>query len=231
MSELAMSETDMSETDMSDVLTPWTHEEMAARVARDIPAGWAVNLGIGLPVKVADRLPADRDILLHSENGILGMGPAPAPGEEDADLINASKTRVTALPGASFFHQADSFAIMRGGWLDLCVLGAMQVAANGDLANWSTGEPGAIPGVGGAMDLASGARAIWVMSEHRAKSGAPKLVERCRFPLTAKACVARVYTDLAVVEVTQAGFVARELCPGLTLEALQAATGAPIRLA
>lgn len=212
-------------------MTPYTHAQIAARVARDIPAGSAVNLGIGMPVKVADHLPAGVDILLHSENGILGMGPAPARDAFDPDLVNAGKAPVTALPGASFFHQADSFALMRGGWLDICVLGAMQVAANGDLANWSTGAPGAIPGVGGAMDLACGARAIWVMTEHRARDGAPKLVDLCRFPLTAKACVSRVYTDLAIVEVTPTGFVARDLCPGLTLDALQAATGAPIALA
>lgn len=211
-------------------MTPFTHDQIAARIARDIPIGASVNLGIGLPVKVANHLPVDRDILLHSENGVLGMGPAPPPNEVDPDLTNAGKTPVTALPGASFFHQADSFAIMRGGHLDICVLGAMQVAANGDLANWSTGEPGAIPGVGGAMDLAGGARAVWVMMEHRARGGAPKLVEACRFPLTARRCVARVYTDLAVVEVTPQGFVARDLCPGLTHEALQEATGAPIRL-
>lgn len=212
-------------------MTPYTHDEIAARVARDIPAGSAVNLGIGLPVKVANHLPKNVDILLHSENGIIGMGPAPPPDAVDPDLTNASKTPVTALPGASFFHQADSFAIMRGGHLDICVLGGMQVSANGDLANWSTGEPGAVPGVGGAMDLASGANAIWVMMDHRARGGAPKLVETCRYPLTAPRCVARVYTDLAVVEVTPRGFVARDLCPGLTLEALRAATGAPIRLA
>ena len=212
-------------------MTPYSHDQIAARIARDIPAGAAVNLGIGLPVKVANHLPRDVDILLHSENGVLGMGPAPAPDAVDPDLVNASKFPVTALPGASFFHQADSFAIMRGGWLDICVLGAMQVAANGDLANWSTGEPGAIPGVGGAMDLASGAKAIWVMMDHCARNGAPKLVEACRFPLTATGCVSRVYTDLAVVEVTPKGFLARDLCPGLTLEALQAATGAPIALA
>lgn len=216
---------------MSAPVTPYSHDWIAARIARDIPAGSAVNLGIGLPVKVANHLPADLDILLHSENGILGMGPAPAPADVDPDLVNAGKTPVTALPGASFFHQADSFALMRGGWLDICVLGAMQVAANGDLANWSTGAPGAIPGVGGAMDLACGARAIWVMTDHRARDGAPKLVDVCRFPLTAKGCVARVYTDLAIIEVTPAGFRARDLCPGLTLEALQAATGAPIALA
>ncbi len=216
---------------MTPPIAPYSHDQIAARVARDIPAGSAVNLGVGLPVRVSNHLPADIDILLHSENGLLGMGPAPAPDAIDPDLVNASKFPVTTVPGASFFHQADSFALMRGGWLDLCVLGAMQVAANGDLANWSTGAPGAIPGVGGAMDLASGARAIWVMMDHRARDGAPKLVERCGFPLTAKGCVARVYTDLAVIDVTPQGFVARDLCPGLTLEALQGATGAPIRLA
>lgn len=212
-------------------LTPFTRDRIAARVAADIPAGSAVNLGIGLPVKVADFLPRDVDILLHSENGILGMGPAPAPGDVDPDLINASKTHVTALPGASFFHSADSFALMRGGWLDICVLGGFQVAVNGDLANWRTNAPDAIPGVGGAMDLASGARAIWVMMEHRTREGDARLVERCSYPLTAKGRVTRVYTDLATVEVTPRGFLARDLCPGLTLDALQAATGAPIRLA
>ncbi|MEI2415583.1 3-oxoacid CoA-transferase subunit B [Orrella sp. JC864] len=172
--------------------------QMAARVARDIPEGSVVNLGIGLPTLVADFLPPGRDILLHSENGILGMGPAPAPGQEDPDLINAGKQPVTALPGASYFHHADSFAMMRGGHLDICVLGAFQVSRHGDLANWHTGEPDAIPAVGGAMDLALGARSVYVMMELLTRAGASKLVDRCSYPLTARSCVSRVYTDVAV---------------------------------
>ncbi len=206
----------------------WTREQMAARVARDIPAGAIVNLGIGAPTLVANHLPADREIVLHSENGVLGMGPSPPPGEEDYDLINAGKQPVTLRPGGAFFHHADSFAMMRGGHLDICVLGAFQVAVNGDLANWSTGEAGAIPAVGGAMDLAIGARRTWVMMEHVTKSGEARLVQRCRYPLTGLACVTRVYTDLAVVDVTPRGFAVVAMAPGWTIDALQALTGAPL---
>lgn len=206
-----------------------TRDQMAARVARDIPEGAYVNLGIGLPTLVANHLPVDREIFLHSENGILGMGPAPAPGDEDEDLVNAGKQPVTLLTGGAFFHHADSFAMMRGGHLDFCVLGAFQVAANGDLANWHTGAPDAIPAVGGAMDLAVGAKQVFVMMEHQTKGGEMKLVERCSYPLTGLGCVTRVFTDLAVIDVTPEGFVAREWVDGLSFEELAKLTGAPLR--
>jgi 3-oxoadipate CoA-transferase beta subunit len=184
-----------------------SRDEIAARVARDIPEGAIVNLGIGLPTKVANYLPQDKDIFLQSENGVLGMGPAPAPGQEDWDLINAGKQPVTLLPGGSYFHHADSFAMMLGGHLDICVLGAFQVAVNGDLANWSTGEPDAIPAVGGAMDLAAGAKDVFVMMELLTKEGQSKLVKQCTYPLTGLACVSRVYTDIAVFQIEQGGVV------------------------
>lgn len=184
-----------------------SRDEIAARVARDIPEGAIVNLGIGLPTKVANYLPQDKDIFLQSENGVLGMGPAPAAGQEDWDLINAGKQPVTLLPGGSYFHHADSFAMMRGGHLDICVLGAFQVAVNGDLANWSTGEPDAIPAVGGAMDLAAGAKDVFVMMELLTKEGQSKLVKRCTYPLTGLACVSRVYTDIAVFQIEPGGVV------------------------
>src|SRR2546423_4656250 len=173
----------------------FTRDQIAARVARDIPDGSYVNLGIGLPTMVANHLPKDREIVLHTENGLLGMGPAPVTGAEDSDLINAGKQPVTALPGASFFHHADSFAMMRGGHLDFCVLGAFQVSVAGDLANWHTGAPGAIPAVGGAMDLAIGAKRVWVMMTLFDKQGAAKIVPECSYPLTGLACIDRVYTD------------------------------------
>ena len=206
-----------------------TRDQMAARVARDIPEGAYVNLGIGLPTLVANHLPKDRDIFLHSENGILGMGPAPAAGQEDWDLINAGKQPVTLLPGGAYFHHADSFAMMRGGHLDYAVLGAFQVAANGDLANWHTGAPDAIPAVGGAMDLASGARQVLVMMEHTTKAGEPKIVERCSYPLTGVGCVTRIYTDLAVIDVTPAGLQALEWVDGLSFDELCRLTAAPLR--
>lgn len=184
-----------------------SRDEIAARVARDIPEGAVVNLGIGLPTKVANYLPKDKDIFLQSENGVLGMGPAPAPGEEDWDLINAGKQPVTLLPGGSYFHHADSFAMMRGGHLDICVLGAFQVAVNGDLANWSTGESDAIPAVGGAMDLAAGAKDVFVMMELLTKDGQSKLVKQCTYPLTGLGCVSRVYTDIAVFQIEPGGVV------------------------
>ena len=187
----------------------FSRDQIAARVARDIPDGAYVNLGIGLPTLVANHLPADREIVLHTENGLLGMGPAPAAGAEDPDLINAGKQPVTALPGASFFHHADSFAMMRGGHLDFCVLGAFQVSVAGDLANWHTGAPDAIPAVGGAMDLAIGAKRTFVMMEHCTRSGESKIVERCTYPLTGIGCVSRIYTDLAVLEVTASGVSSR----------------------
>jgi len=207
----------------------YSRDQMAARVAQDIQEGAYVNLGIGLPTKVANYLPADREIFLHSENGLLGMGPAPAAGEEDEDLINAGKQPVTLLTGGAFFHHADSFAMMRGGHLDVCVLGAFQVSARGDLANWHTGAPDAIPAVGGAMDLALGAKQVFVMMEHQTKSGESKIVEACSYPLTAMTCVSRIYTDMAVLDVTRDGLVVREMAPGLSFEELQAATAAPLK--
>ena len=209
----------------------WSRAEMAARVAADIPDGAVVNLGIGLPTLVANHLPAGREVVLHSENGVIGMGPAPAEGDEDFDLINAGKQPVTLLPGGSFFHHADSFAMMRGGHLDVCVLGAFQVSGNGDLANWHTGAADAIPAVGGAMDLAIGAKKTYVMMEHTTKSGEKRVVDRCTYPLTGIGCVARIYTDLAVLDVTPSGLAVREMAEGVTLEALQALTGATLRRA
>jgi 3-oxoadipate CoA-transferase, beta subunit len=208
---------------------PWTKAQIAERVARDIHDGAVVNLGIGLPTLVANHLGAGKEVMLHSENGVIGMGPAPAAGEEDYDLINAGKQPVTLRPGGVFFHHADSFAMMRGGHLDICVLGAFQVAANGDLANWHSGEADAIPAVGGAMDLAIGAKRTWVMMEHTTKQGVPKLVERCSLPLTGLGCVSRVYTDLAVLDVTPEGLVVREIAEGVDFDTLQARTGAPLR--
>jgi len=205
-----------------------TRDQMAARVARDIPEGAYVNLGIGLPTMVANHLPRDREIFLHSENGLLGMGPAPAPGEEDEDLINAGKQPVTLLPGGAYFHHADSFAMMRGGHLDICVLGAFQVSVSGDLANWHTGAPDAIPAVGGAMDLALGARDVYVMMEHLTRSGESKLVAQCSYPLTAIGCVSRIYTDLAVLDVTPGGLSVREIVSGIGFEELQQLTGVPL---
>ncbi len=206
---------------MSKPCTPWTRDQIAARVARDIPDGAAVNLGIGLPTLVANHLPTDKEILLHSENGVLGMGPAPAAGQEDPDLMNASKMPVTLLAGGSYFHHADSFAMMRGGHLDFCVLGGFQVSATGDLANWHTGAPDAIPAVGGAMDLALGAKRTLVMMEHCTKAGDSKLVQACTYPLTAVGCVSRVYTDLAVLDVTAQGFKVVDCVAGLSHEALE----------
>jgi 3-oxoadipate CoA-transferase beta subunit len=205
-----------------------TRKEIAARVARDIPEGAYVNLGIGLPTLVGNYLPPDREIFLHSENGLLGMGPAPPPGEEDEDLINAGKQPVTLLTGGSYFDHADSFAMMRGGHLDICVLGAFQVAVNGDLANWHTGAPDAIPAVGGAMDLAVGAKQVFVTMEHQTKIGESKIVAQCTYPVTGLACVSRIYTDLAVIDVTPDGLVVREMIPDLSLEELQHISGVPL---
>ena len=210
------------------MIQAFTRDQIAARVAQDIPEGAYVNLGIGLPTRVANYLPADREIFLHSENGLLGMGPAPAPGDEDEDLINAGKQPVTLLTGGAYFHHADAFGMMRGGHLDICVLGAFQVSAGGDLANWHTGAPDAIPAVGGAMDLALGARQVFVMMDHQTKTGDSKVVAQCAYPLTAVSCVSRIYTDLAVLDVTPAGLVVREMAPGLDFAELQARTGAPL---
>ena len=209
----------------------FTREEMAALVARDIPEGAIVNLGIGLPTLVANHLPPDREIVLHSENGLLGMGPAPAKGHEDPDLINAGKQPVTILPGGAYFHHADAFAMMRGGHLDLCVLGAFQVSVQGDLANWHTGAPDAIPAVGGAMDLALGAKRVVVMMEHLTKSGTSKIVERCTYPVTGLGCVDRIYTDLAVIDVTPKGLVVAAMASQVTLAELERLTGVPLALA
>jgi 3-oxoadipate CoA-transferase beta subunit len=209
-------------------MSRYTREQMAARVAQDIPEGAYVNLGIGLPTKVANYLPAEKEVFLHSENGVLGMGPAPAPGEEDPDLINAGKQPVTLLTGGAYFHHADSFAMMRGGHLDICVLGAFQVSRTGDLANWHTGAPDAIPAVGGAMDLAIGAKQVFVMMEHQTKTGESKIVEQCTYPLTGIGCVSRIYTDMAVLDVTPEGLRVREMAPGLTFNDLQAATAATL---
>jgi len=209
-------------------MNKWTRDQIAQRVARDIPEGAYVNLGIGLPTKVANYLPAEREIFLHSENGLLGMGPAPAPGDEDPELINAGKEPVTLLEGGAFFHHGDSFAMMRGGHLDICVLGAFQVSKTGDLANWHTGAADAIPAVGGAMDLAIGAKHVFVMMDHLTKTGECKLVEACTYPVTGIGCVDRIYTDLAVIDVTARGLVVIERVEGLSFDALQEVT--PVRL-
>lgn len=211
--------------------TPLTRPQMAARVAADIPEGWYVNLGIGMPTMVADHVPADREVIFHSENGLLGMGPAPEIGKEDAWVINAGKQNVTMLKGAALVHHADSFTMIRGGHLDLCLLGAYEVAQNGDIANWATSEAEAAPAVGGAMDLAVGAKRLWVVMEHTTKDGKPKLVEKCSYPLTATKAVKRVYTNLAVIDITPKGFELVEMIPGLTFEDLQARTGAKLHQA
>ena len=204
----------------------WSRTEMAARLARDVPEGWYVNLGIGIPTTVADHVPLDREVIFHSENGVLGMGPAPPADAVDPWLINAGKKHVTLRTGGSFCHHADSFAMIRGGHLDLCVLGAFEVAENGDIANWATSENDTAPAVGGAMDLAAGAKRLWVIMEHTTKDGRSKLVTRCGYPLTALAVVARVYTNLAVLDVTERGFAVVETAPGVSRESLQERTGA-----
>ncbi len=209
--------------------TGWSREEMAQRLAQDIANGSYVNLGIGIPELVAKFVPEGRTFIYHTENGLLGMGPSPAEGEADPELINAGKRHVTANPGSAYFHHADSFAMIRGGHLDLSVLGAMQIAQNGDLANWSTGKPGAIPAVGGAMDLVAGVKQVFVMTQHCTKTGDPKLVESCSYPLTGRSVVDRVYTNLAVIDVTPDGFQVVELCPGVEFETVQELTGAPLR--
>ncbi len=209
---------------------PLNRTQMAARVAADIPEGWIVNLGIGIPTLVADHVPETREVIFHSENGVIGVGPAPAEGARDPWLINAGKQHVTLRTGGAYVHHADSFSLIRGGHLDLCVLGAFEVAENGDIANWSTGANEKAPAVGGAMDLAAGAKRLWAVMEHTTKDGRPRLVRRCSYPLTALAAVKRIYTNLAVIDVTPAGFVVREMIPGLTLEALQARTDAPLHL-
>lgn len=208
-----------------------SRNELARRIAADIPEGSYVNLGIGAPTLVANYLPDDLEIILHTENGLLGMGEAPDPDRVDPDLINAGKQPVTALPGAAYFHHADSFAMMRGGHLDVCVLGAFQVSETGDLANWSTGAPGAIPAVGGAMDLAIGAKSVYVMTDLLTKSGESKLVTACSYPLTGVGCVTRVYTDHAVFDVTSAGFAVRELFGDNTVDGLAELIGLDLQRA
>ena len=210
---------------------PMARREMAKRLADDIPEGWYVNLGIGAPLQVADYVPEAREVVFQSENGILGMGPAPEPDKINRWLINAGKQYITLRTGGSYMHHADSFALIRGGHLDLCVLGAFQVAENGDIANWSTSDNESAPAVGGAMDLAAGARRIWVMMDHTTKTGESRLVRRCTYPLTAVAVVKRVYTNLAVLDVTDHGFAVREMVPGMTLDELQKVTDAPLRMA
>lgn len=205
-----------------------TRDEMAQRVALDIPDGSYVNLGIGIPELITKFVPAGRELIYHTENGLLGMGPSPAPGEGEPELINAGKRQVTAIRGAAYFHHPDSFAMIRGGHIDLCVLGALQVAQNGDLANWSTGEPDAIPAVGGAMDLVAGVKLIYVITQHCTKTGEPKLVASCSYPLTGLGVVSRIYTDLAVIDITSRGFQLMELSPGIDFQYVQDRTGAEL---
>ena len=205
-----------------------TKDQLAARVAQDIPEGATVNLGIGMPTLVANHIPSSREVLLHSENGILGMGPAPAEGDEDYDLINAGKQPVTLLAGGAYFHHADSFAMMRGGHLDICVLGAFQVSSTGDLANWSTGETGSIPAVGGAMDLAIGAKQTWVMMDLLTKQGVSKVVDQCSYPLTGIGCVKRIYSELATLACTPQGLKLIDKVDGLEHAELEKLIGLPI---
>jgi 3-oxoadipate CoA-transferase beta subunit len=212
----------------STAIKTLTRTQMAERVAQDIPEGWVVNLGIGAPTLIADYVPADREVIFHSENGILGIGPKPAPENIDPYVINAGKQYVTLRDGASIIGHADSFGIIRGGHLDLCVLGGYEVAETGDLANWSTGENDAAPAVGGAMDLGAGAKRVWVLMDHTTKSGQPRLVESCSYPLTALGSVTRIYTNIAVIDVTERGFELVECAPGVTFEDVQARTGATL---
>ncbi|MCX8133092.1 MAG: 3-oxoacid CoA-transferase subunit B [Roseococcus sp.] len=210
-------------------MTPFSRAQMAAKAAADIPEGWVVNLGIGIPTLIADHVPLEREVIFQSENGVLGMGPAPEKGREDPWLINAGKQMVTLRPGGSFCHHADSFAMIRGGHIDLCVLGGFEVAENGDLANWATSENDTAPAVGGAMDLAAGAKRLWVVMEHQTKDGRPKIVRRCGYPLTALGNVSRVYTNLAVLDIVPGlGFVVRDIVEGMSLEELQARSGATL---
>ena len=207
---------------------PWSRNQMANRAAQDVPEGWYVNLGIGIPTLIADHVPADKEVVFHSENGVLGVGPQPGANEIEPWLINAGKQYVTLRPGGSICHHADSFSMIRGGHLDLCVLGGFQVADNGDLANWATSETDTAPAVGGAMDLAAGAKRLWVLMEHTTKDGKSKLVKSCSYPLTAIGATKRVYTNLAVLDITDKGFVVLDMTPGLTWDALAARTDAPI---
>lgn len=213
------------------MIKPLTRNQIAWRAAQDIPDGTYVNLGIGLPTLVTHYVPEGREVVYHCENGILGMGPPPPKGQEDPDIIDAAKQAVTLVRGAAIVHHTDAFVMIRGGHIDLTILGALQVGANGDLANWSTGDARMPPGVGGAMDLAAGAKSVWVLMEHVTKSGAPKLLERCTYPLTATGVVDRIYTDLAVIDVVSDGLIVREMAPGLDFDGLQARTEARLTLA
>ncbi len=206
----------------------WSREEMAQNIARDIPDGSYVNLGIGMPELVANYIPENREVVFHTENGLLGIGPSPAEGEEDDEMINAGKKPVTANKGAAFFHHADSFAMIRGGHIDICVLGAFQISEYGDLANWSTGEPKAIPAVGGAMDLVQGVKHVIIITKHTTKDGKPKIVRECSYPLTGKGVVDRIYTDLAIIDVTKNGLFVKEMAPGVDFETLQSKTEASL---
>jgi 3-oxoadipate CoA-transferase beta subunit len=207
---------------------PLARDALAARVAQDIPEGWSVNLGIGIPTLVGNYVPSEREVVFHSENGILGMGPAPTRENINRWLVNASSQYVTLRPGASYMSHSDSFALVRGGHLDLCVLGAFQVAENGDLANWARSDDDNAPAIGGAMDLAAGAKRIWIVMEHTTRNGEPRLLRRCTYPLTAAGCVKRIYTELAVIDVRPEGFVVLDIVPGMTLEALQKRTEATL---
>lgn len=206
----------------------WSRDEMARNVALDIPDGSYVNLGIGIPELVADHVPEGREVIYHTENGLLGMGPVPEESKKDPELINAGKKNITAIKGACYFHHADSFTMIRGKHIDICVLGAFQVSDKGDIANWSTGKPGAIPAVGGAMDLVAGVKTILVITTHTSKDGKSKLVKECTFPLTGKGVVKRIYTDLAIIDVTNDGFTLMEMAPGVDFEYLQERTEAPL---
>jgi len=216
---------------MSD-FKPYGRTELARRVAEDIEDGWYVNLGIGIPLLVSDYIPEGREVMFHSENGLIGMGPKPAPDAIDPWLVNAGKQNVTIQPGGALIHHADSFALIRGGHLDLCVLGTYEVSGTGDLANWATNDKSIAPGVGGAMDLVVGAKRVWVIMEHTTKTGEPKIVETCTYPLTAVGAVTRVYSSLAIIDVDRNdGMTVLEMAPGLTFDALQARTGVPLRRA
>ncbi len=211
-----------------EIKAGWSKSEMAAKVARDIEDGSYVNLGIGMPEMVADHVPEGIEVIYHTENGLLGMGPVPPDDQKDPELINAGKKCITSIPGACYFHHADSFTMIRGGHIDLCVLGAMQVSGEGDLANWSTGAPDAIPAVGGAMDLVAGVKSIYVITRHTTRDGESKIVKKCTYPLTGKGVVDRIYTNLAVLDVTEEGLKVREMAPGVTFENLQEVTEAKL---
>jgi 3-oxoadipate CoA-transferase beta subunit len=208
----------------------WSREQMAQKIAEDIPDGSYVNLGIGLPELVANYIPADREVIFHTENGLLGVGPSPKPGEEDDELINAGKKPVTAIKGSCFFHHADSFAMIRGGHIDICVLGAFQISEKGDLANWSTGETDAIPAVGGAMDLVAGVKTVFIITQHFTKNGESKIVKECTYPLTGKRVVNRIYTDFAVIDVTDKGLYVIKMAPGIDFDFLKKNTEAELHL-